>query len=489
MKLDFLRSLKKRELVGGALSTWLNDFASSSLQQSSSSSSGLDLSDDSSHIRNISLDCTIETVKRVRLLELLPALSSIRTTIALSISHDGCFLASSHGDHTVKVYDLNTKSCKQIHTLVGHPRTPWVLAFHPSDSTILASGCIGHEVRVWSITSSPNCLSVFRFTYSIISLSFSPDGQFLAVSSSREIHFQFWGVGGSKSSDMAPLSGRYLRHSKAIHAVKFHPLGGTLFVAAVNAVQNRSRNGPDCKVLYSVPLFSHNDPRKEDYDVVNGRGSSAMSLDMFPCIITGIHLFTDSGIDVSKDGNHLLVVRQTQTNAEAKRKTYLSVFPSISSPETSVFAPDRIEMYRILIHHEAASKGGCCTLQLTLSHSLAACFVNTITSIAFSPSERYCIFTYGKTNGKTNDFSRGRSGIISDENVVCEIMSLYPHHTDNSNNNKERVSVTKKPRPPTNYIIVGRADEINVAKFHPVDGCGFFYGTKDGFVNYVALNY
>lgn len=40
---------------------------------------------------------------------------------------------------------------KNIKTLSGHPRTPWCIAFHPSSSEILASGCLGGQVRVWDL--------------------------------------------------------------------------------------------------------------------------------------------------------------------------------------------------------------------------------------------------------------------------------------------------------------------------------------------------
>lgn len=34
-------------------------------------------------------------------------------------------------------------------TLVGHPRTPWAVKFHPRNPDILVSGCIGSTVIVW----------------------------------------------------------------------------------------------------------------------------------------------------------------------------------------------------------------------------------------------------------------------------------------------------------------------------------------------------
>ena len=58
-------------------------------------------------------------------------------------------VASSHGDHNIHVTDLRTNKC--ISTLTGHPRTPWCIAFHPHRNDILASGCLGGQVRVWDL--------------------------------------------------------------------------------------------------------------------------------------------------------------------------------------------------------------------------------------------------------------------------------------------------------------------------------------------------
>lgn len=58
-------------------------------------------------------------------------------------------VASSHGDHTVRVSDIATG--KIVRTLEGHPRTPWCLTYHPSSSHILASGCLGGQVRIWDL--------------------------------------------------------------------------------------------------------------------------------------------------------------------------------------------------------------------------------------------------------------------------------------------------------------------------------------------------
>lgn len=56
-------------------------------------------------------------------------------------------MASTHGDHTVKITCAHTGEL--IRTLEGHPRTPWTVKYHPTNHNIVASGCLGFQVRIW----------------------------------------------------------------------------------------------------------------------------------------------------------------------------------------------------------------------------------------------------------------------------------------------------------------------------------------------------
>lgn len=72
-------------------------------------------------------------------------------------------IASTHGDHTIRVTDIRTGKC--THALNGHPRTPWCIAFHPSNNNILGSGCLGGEVRIWDLQVCTTFFDFIDFTY------------------------------------------------------------------------------------------------------------------------------------------------------------------------------------------------------------------------------------------------------------------------------------------------------------------------------------
>ena len=108
-----------------------------------------------------------------------------RSTIAASYSPDGTLLASTHGDHTVKLIDCRTGRCVTV--LTGHRRTPWVVRFHPKDGNVLVSGSLDHQVRVWNATSA-ECILCFDFGKPIASLAFNADGDTLAVASGHKLY-------------------------------------------------------------------------------------------------------------------------------------------------------------------------------------------------------------------------------------------------------------------------------------------------------------
>ncbi|OEL16987.1 Activating molecule in BECN1-regulated autophagy protein 1, partial [Dichanthelium oligosanthes] len=160
-----------------------------------------------------------------------PLLPPPRSTIAAAFSPDGKTLASTHGDHTVKIIDCHTGKCLKV--LSGHRRTPWVVRYHPLYSDILASGSLDHEVRLWDANTS-DCIGSQDFHRPIASIAFHARGEILAVASGHKLYI--WNYNKrDESSDPAII----LKTRRSLRAVHFHPHGAPyLLTAEVNNIES-----------------------------------------------------------------------------------------------------------------------------------------------------------------------------------------------------------------------------------------------------------
>ncbi|KAL3812398.1 hypothetical protein ACJIZ3_013666 [Penstemon smallii] len=156
-----------------------------------------------------------------------PLLPPPRSTIAAAFSPDGKTLASTHGDHTVKIIDCQTG--KSLNVLSGHRRTPWVVRFHPLYPEVLASGSLDHEVRLWDAKTA-ECIGSRDFYRPIASIAFHAQGEILAVASGHKLYIWHYNRRGEASSPTIILKTR-----RSLRAVHFHPLAAPyLLTAEVN---------------------------------------------------------------------------------------------------------------------------------------------------------------------------------------------------------------------------------------------------------------
>ena len=184
-----------------------------------------------------------------------PSSSKAVSTISIAFSPDSQTMASTHGDHTVKITCCSSGILLQ--TLDGHPRTPWTVKYHPIDPALLASGCLGHQVRLWHWPDKV-CLQMIRLEFAIISLSFHPAGNLLAVANGTRLHF--WGFNQNNTdtaTGAADRPGAGTRNSRGIltevdqrhmlRCVHFPPEGNTIIIGGVNPTtddpRRRSRGG------------------------------------------------------------------------------------------------------------------------------------------------------------------------------------------------------------------------------------------------------
>ncbi|XP_061341436.1 uncharacterized protein LOC133287780 [Gastrolobium bilobum] len=156
-----------------------------------------------------------------------PLLPPPRSTIAAAFSPDGKVLASTHGDHTVKIIDCESGSCLKV--LVGHRRTPWVVRFHPLHPQILASGSLDQEVRLWDANTS-ECIISHHFYRPIASIAFHAKGEIIAVASGHKLYIWHYNKKGEASSPTFVL-----KTKRSLRAVHFHPHAAPyLLTAEVN---------------------------------------------------------------------------------------------------------------------------------------------------------------------------------------------------------------------------------------------------------------
>ncbi|CAN1270063.1 Activating molecule in BECN1-regulated autophagy protein 1, partial [Linum perenne] len=147
-----------------------------------------------------------------------------RSTIAAAFSPDGKTLASTHGDHTVKIIDCQTGKCLKV--LNGHRRTPWVVRFHPLRPEILASGSLDHEVRLWDANTA-ECIGFRDFSRPIASIAFHAEGQLLAVASGHKLYIWHYDKRGDATSPTVVL-----RTKRSLRAVHFHPHAAPFLLTA-----------------------------------------------------------------------------------------------------------------------------------------------------------------------------------------------------------------------------------------------------------------
>eukprot|EP00598_Pedospumella_elongata_P002972 CAMPEP_0184985292 /NCGR_PEP_ID=MMETSP1098-20130426/14038_1 /TAXON_ID=89044 /ORGANISM="Spumella elongata, Strain CCAP 955/1" /LENGTH=821 /DNA_ID=CAMNT_0027509371 /DNA_START=100 /DNA_END=2565 /DNA_ORIENTATION=+ len=350
-----------------------------------------------------------------------PLPPSVSSTIAIAMSCDGQTFATTHGDHTVKVFDFI--SGEQIRMFSGHPRTPWTIKYHPTDPNIIASGCLGYEVRVWHIERNV-CLNLNTYSQTIISLAFHPNGYFIAVACGMSIQLWDWqnstgeiegtfpivptkpnttgmlpetSLSGTKESANGetegnqevsepenPINWRGITHTRNIRAVLFHPSGDYIFAVAPDSPKQAVEELAHCRLyacefsallnVDTVPLWgspsthtnsstststssasnkndntpintattemnrSYEEDQLEDLVVLE---DPIFPLKLSSCrvLIPQIHLYSDGGIDVSKDGRYLITCARVSVPPAVTNDLFSQRSTSILSPSTPSHPP------------------------------------------------------------------------------------------------------------------------------------------------------
>uniref|UniRef100_A0A7S2P0E3 Anaphase-promoting complex subunit 4 WD40 domain-containing protein n=1 Tax=Leptocylindrus danicus TaxID=163516 RepID=A0A7S2P0E3_9STRA len=217
------------------------------------------------------------------------------STICVAFAPDGSTLASTHGDHTVKITCCATG--RLIQSMEGHPRTPWTVKFHPSDSGICASGCLGHQVRVWD-TKEGVCLKMVRLYSAVISLSFHPRGGLLSMASGNGLYI--WNY--EKRDSPHPE----FMHDHSLRCVSFTPGGDRIIVGGfVKRAHSRDKDTHSLRLWDFDYEAAVNQSSPSDNENLNNSTENQM-LSNCRIFLHRALLYNDGGFDVSPCGKFLI---------------------------------------------------------------------------------------------------------------------------------------------------------------------------------------
>lgn len=235
-----------------------------------------------------------------------------RSTISLCFSPDGSTFASSHGDHTVKI--VNSYTGKVQHVLVGHPRTPWTVKFHPTDSNSVASGCLAGQVFIWDIKQEQIRWRVFQ-ERPIISLAFHPTGDVLGIASGKNLYM--WRYTIEPHADIA------MTVETSLRAVVFPSKGTSIIVGIANATnevpvelanQDEPTSMKQTMQIVEFPITSllYEDGEAQLLATRTQRWRQAVKDQQLlyqqqrSVIVKHAILYNDGGMDISSNGNRFI---------------------------------------------------------------------------------------------------------------------------------------------------------------------------------------
>ncbi len=137
---------------------------------------------------------------------------------ALAFSLDGKILASSAGDHTVRIWDVADR--RERLSINSGGRTLSALSISPDGRLLALGDRVSPAVRIWDLTTGQETESLIGARGAVVALAFYPDGSTLAAADLQGF-VTFWDVASRT------VGGKRLKHS-GVHTLAFAPDGNAL---------------------------------------------------------------------------------------------------------------------------------------------------------------------------------------------------------------------------------------------------------------------
>jgi Tol biopolymer transport system component len=144
--------------------------------------------------------------------------------IGLAYSPDGTLLASAaENNNTIKLWDVATRQCVQ--TFKGHTRSGRSLSFTP-DGNFLASGGYDYTIRLWSIASGDCIETINTSVQNANKVQFSPDGGKLLTNEGSNIRLRAMDADAleklkKEREDLMKLNAEQLHQALAENGIEF----------------------------------------------------------------------------------------------------------------------------------------------------------------------------------------------------------------------------------------------------------------------------
>ncbi len=167
----------------------------------------------------------------------------------IDFSPNAQILASASDDKTLKLWNIETGECFQ--TLSGHTDGIWCVVFSPDGQT-LASSSDDKTIKLWDVATG-QCLKTLREHRSwVVSIVFSPDGQVLA-SGSDDKTVKLW------NPNTGECLKTLLEHTSRVQSVAFSPNGQVLASSSDDRTVRMwdVRTGKSLKTLQSRTNWVH----------------------------------------------------------------------------------------------------------------------------------------------------------------------------------------------------------------------------------------